>query len=128
MKKNEQDKNKVRELRDKSKKKYSFLFNQVAEILYRHDPIYLAECGAPSDEYEGETSQILPQLKSASSVLDTRKIIYDVFNQSFNYGYSRENLTKLVKLGNDAGNETDYQQIAEEVWVVWKKFKSESQK
>ena len=80
--------------------------------------------GAPSDEYGYEISKILSKLKNAKSVLEARKVIYEEFNQSFNYGYSASDLSKRIKIGGDlAGSETDYQSIAEEVWAVWETFK-----
>lgn len=123
--KTKQSQNSVREARRKIKEQYGSLYNQVAEILYRHDPIYLAACGAPTNEYAGEASKILPQLKNAKSVLEARKIIYDVFDQSFNHGYSGKDLSKLIRFDDgEAGIETDYQLIAEEVWAVWEAFKT----
>ena len=123
--KTELSKNNVREFRRKIKEQYGSFYNQVTEIFNRHDPIALIKCGAPSDEYGYEISRILAQLKNAESVLEARKIIYDVFDQSFNYGYSASDLSKSTKLSEDfAGTETDYQLIAEEVWAVWEKFKS----
>jgi hypothetical protein len=120
---------KTRELRRKIKEQYGFLYEQVAEILCRYDPAYLTRHGAPPDEYEGETSRILPQLKNAKSVSEVRKIIYDVFDQSFNYGYSGSDLTKRKKIGDGfAGTEADYHLIAEEVWAIWKTLKSEENK
>jgi hypothetical protein len=123
--KTEQTQNSVREARRKIKGQYGSLYNQVAEILYRHDPAHLAACGVPPDEYEGEASKILPQLKNARSVLEARKIIYDVFDHSFNYGCSGKDLSKIVRISDDeAGVETDYQIIAEEVWAAWETFNS----
>lgn len=115
--------NAFRERRRKMKKHYGSLFRQVAEILNRHDTVYLIRHGAPPDEYEGETSRILPQLKNAKSVSEARNIIYDVFDQSFNYGYAASDLSKKIKVcDGEAGNETDYQLIAEEIWMVWETF------
>jgi len=123
--KTKQSQNSVREARRKIKEQYGSLYNQVAEILYRHDPIYLAVCGAPTDEYAGEASKILPQLKNAKSVLEARKIIYDVFDYSFNHGSSGTDLSKIVRIDDsEAGLETDYQLIAEEVWTFWETFNS----
>jgi 3',5'-cyclic AMP phosphodiesterase CpdA len=122
--KTKQSHNSVRETRQKVKEQYDSLYNQVAEILYRNDPAYLAICGVPTDEYAGEAGRILPQLKNAKSVLEARKIIYNVFDRSFNYGWSGTDLSKIVRVADDqAGVETDYQLIAEEVWTVWEMFK-----
>lgn len=118
-----------REQRRKAKKRYGSLYYQVAEVLNRHDPAHLTRHGAPPDEYEGEASRILSQLKNVKSVLEARKIIYDVFDQSFNYGYSASDLSKKIKVcGSKAGVETDYQSIAEEVGTLWKTFDSKESK
>ncbi len=122
--KTELSKNYVRGFRRKIKEQYGSFYNQVTEIFNRHDPIALIKGGAPLDEYGYEISRILSELKSAESVLEARKIIYEVFDQSFNYGYSASNLSKRIKIDEDfAGTETDYQLIAEEVWAVWETFK-----
>ena len=120
----EMSKNEVREFRRKIKEEYGSFYNQITEIFNRYDPIDLIKIGAPSDEYGYEISRILSKLKNAKSVLEARTIIYEVFDQSFNYGYSASNLSKLVKIGDDfAGTETDYHLIAEEVWAAWETFK-----
>ena len=122
--KTELSKNEVREFRRKIKEQYGSFYNQITEIFNRHDPIDLIKIGAPSDEYGYEISRILSKLKNTESVLETRRIIYEEFNQSFNYGYSASNLSKRIKIGDDfAGTETDYHLIAEEVWAVWETFK-----
>ena len=115
--------NKVREFRREIKEKYGALYDLCAEILYRHDPVHLASCGAPRDEYAGEVSKILPQLAKAASVLEAQKIIYDAFVDSFNYGYVAKDFSKRVKLSDNlVGFEKDYKAIADEIWEAWNKF------
>ena len=117
--------NKVREFRREIKEKYGALYDLCAEILYRHDPVHLAACGAPRDEYAGEVSKILPQLTKAATVLEAQKIIYDVFVNSFNYGYFAKNFSKRVKFDDNlAGFDKDYKVIAEEIWEAWNQFDS----
>ncbi len=119
----QQSSERVREARQNLKAQYVLLYNQVTEILYRHDPIQLAQCGAPADEYAGEASKILPQLKNIKSALEARKIIYEVFDYSFNYGSSGKDSSTIVRLDhNEAGVESDYQLIAEEIWTAWEIF------
>ena len=117
--------NKVREFRREIKEKYGALYDLSVEILYRHDPVRLASCGVPKNEYAGEVSKILPQLKKVNSVVEVQRIIYDVFVDSFNYGYSAKDFSKRVKISDNlAGFEKDYKEIAEEIWEAWNQFDS----
>lgn len=117
--------NKVREFRREIKEKYGVLYDLCVEVLYRHDPVRLASCGAPKDEYAGEVSKILPQLKKVNSAVEVQRIIYNVFVDSFNHGYSAKDFSKRVKLSDNlAGFERDYQAIAVEIWEAWNQFDS----
>lgn len=91
--------------RKQIKQGYENLYNEVLEILWRHDPIGL---GYISDEYVPETGTILPRIKEASSHAELRNIIYQEFVKWFN-----EEL---------AGKEENYNQIAHEIWECWNKF------
>ncbi|MEL7569559.1 MAG: hypothetical protein AAGU14_03255 [Eubacteriaceae bacterium] len=91
--------------RKQIKQGYENLYNEVLEILWRHDPIGI---GYLSDEYEPETGTILPRIKEASSQAELRNIIYQEFVKWFN-----EEL---------AGKEENYNQIAHEIWECWNKF------
>lgn len=53
------------------------------EILYNEDPIRLACCGAPSDEYSPEAEPILLDLDKCASVSVFHKLVYDVFVRMF---------------------------------------------
>ncbi len=117
--------NKVREFRREIKEKYGALYDLCVEILYLHDPVRLAACGVSKDEYAGEVSKILPQLKKVNSVVEVQRIIYDVFVNSFNYGYSGKDFSNKVKLNDNlVGVEDDYCAIAEEIWEAWNQFDS----
>lgn len=56
----------IREERLKLKAEYGELFDAIAALLFRHDPISIAAAGAPKDEYEPEVGTILPRLKCLS--------------------------------------------------------------
>ena len=117
--------NRVRETRREIKERYGALYDLCAEILYRHDPVHLAACGVPRDEYASEVSKILPQLTKADSVVEAQKIIYEVFVNSFNYGYYAKDKSKRVKLSDNlAGFDKAYKAIAEEIWEAWNQFDS----
>ena len=114
--------NPVRELRKKIKAQYGDLYDQMTEILYRHDPAHLAWAGVPKDEYAGEVCKILPQLKTVTSAVEAQKIIFEVFDYSFNFGYSMQDLSKAVRIDNNAaGSEASYKAIAEEIWEAWER-------
>jgi hypothetical protein len=50
-------------------------------LLFRHDPIKLAGCGVPKDEYELEARKILHRLDSMKnpSVEEIRAMVYEIF-------------------------------------------------
>ena len=62
------------------------LRHELTEIFYRHDPVGLAELGAPEDEYLPEVEGLLPRLREAISHEQLRQIIHSVFLQKFGAG------------------------------------------
>jgi hypothetical protein len=97
--------------RQRVKAKYGNVYNEVAAILYQHDPVTLRGAGAPRDEYEPEVGTILPRLTEARSVDDAHRIIHEEFVRWFD--------------GALAGPATDYAQIADDVWTAWKRHVSQ---
>ena len=71
------------------------------QIPYRHDPIGLASSGAPHDEYEPEVGTIIPLLRSADSVEDVTRIVY----QEFSRWFGAESTTGPQKAYTPIGNE-----------------------
>ena len=92
--------------RDRLKAVYGRLFDEVSEILFRHDPIGI-NFGSNTDEYEPEVETILPRLKEAHSASELRRIIYEEFARWFN--------------GDDVGSEEDYEAMAQEVWAAYQR-------
>jgi len=85
------------------KAEHGKLFDEVAALLYRHDPegIYLGG----KDEYENEVSTILPCLRDCHSEVDVCKVVQEEFRRWF---------------GN-IRPEGDYAKIATELWEFWQK-------
>jgi hypothetical protein len=98
----------IRENRRKLKVKYGKLFDAVAEILFRLDPVGI-NFEHNTDEYEPEAGTILPRLKNCDSVIEARKVIHEEFVRWFDL--------------ETAGNEESYAVIAGEIWAVWQKYR-----
>jgi len=84
-----------------SKEAYRELYEELVQILYRHDPIGLATSGAPHNEYEPEVGIIIPRLRSAASAEDVTHIIYEEFSRWFgaeSYYGTAKRLTPQVEL------------------------------
>ena len=79
------------------------LFEELLELLYRHDPVGLVEIGAPKDEYWPEVESLLPRLREAASEDDLRRTIYSVFLQKF-------------EAEETCGPESAYEEISKEIW------------
>jgi hypothetical protein len=95
-----------------SKESYRELYEQLVQILHRHDPIGLIRLGAPHDEYELEVGTIVPRLQSAANAEDVTRIIYEEFSRWFG-------------AASTTGPQTAYAPIGDEVWLLLTtKFKS----
>jgi hypothetical protein len=81
----------------------SQLFEELVELLCRHDPVGLAEIGAPEDEYWPEVEALLPRLREATSKDDLKRIIHSVFLQKF-------------EAEETCGPESAYEAVADEIW------------
>ena len=79
------------------------LFEDILALLYRHDPVGLAEIGAPADEYWPEVEALLPRLREATSKDDLRRIIHSVFLQKF-------------EAEETCGPESAYESVSQEIW------------
>jgi len=98
-----------RERRKRVKAAHPELFEEVREILTRHDPIKITVEDVNPDEYEPEVGTILPRLSEARSAPEVRRIIYEEFERWFS--------------SDVAGKENDYDGMAVEVWAAWKRFR-----
>lgn len=88
------------------KAEYGSLFDAVAEILFRHDPMGI-NFEENTDEYEPEAGTILPRLKHCPSVEDVTTAVHEEFQRWFD--------PEL------AGPRERYGKIAQEIWPLWQK-------
>jgi hypothetical protein len=93
------------EERSRLKAEYGKLFDSVAAILYRVDPIGIAFDNPHLDEYALEAGTILPRLRFCNSADDVHQIVYEEFVRWFN--------------ADNAGSRDHYRQIASEIWQLW---------
>src|SRR5579859_1054758 len=94
----------ILESRRRLKAEYEELFNSMAALLYRHDPIGINFEDNP-DEYESEAGTILPRLRSCHSADDVLQVVHAEFVRWFDSG--------------TAGPPERYKEIASDVWQLW---------
>jgi hypothetical protein len=92
--------------RQRLRREYGKLYDEVLEILFRNDPIGI-NFEFNTDEYEPEVGTILPRLKEAHSPEDLQGIIHQEFVCWFDAGI--------------AGTKAKYAKIAQEIWDAYKK-------
>jgi hypothetical protein len=68
--------------REKPKKQYGLLFDNVTALLFQNDPMDI-NFGDNTDEYEPETGTILPRLADAETVDDVQTIVHEEFCRWF---------------------------------------------
>lgn len=96
------------------KARFGELFDEVEQILFRHDPIGIAFTDHDSvavnpDEYAPEVETILPRLESARTESDLTDIVYEEFLGWFGDA-------EIV------GPKEQYQAIAADIWATWLRF------
>lgn len=94
------------------KAEYGDLFEAVAEILFRHDPVGINFGGNP-DEYYPEVETILPLLKTCHSVEDVMSAVHQEFVRWFNQDL--------------AGPKEGYREIAKDIWEFCQERPSQAQ-
>ena len=94
--------------RNAKRSKYGELYDSVAALLFRHDPVSI-NFENNTDEYETEAGTILPRLSSCNSVDDAYQVIYEEFVRWFDRG--------------TAGPEELYNEIAKEIWGLSMNFR-----
>ena len=102
----------IREERRQLKAEYGDLFDSVAKLLFRHDPIGIAFENPNTDEYEPEAGTILPRLQTCESASDVNRVVHQEFVRWFDEG--------------NAGPEEGYAQIASEIWELWQPYRHRS--
>ena len=93
--------------RQRLKMEYRELFDEVAALLFRHDPVGI-NFDDNTDEYEPEVGTILPRLRGCHSAEDVRRVVHQEF-------------TRWVD-ADIVGSELHYDKIATEIWERWQKF------
>jgi hypothetical protein len=83
---------------------YDRLFDSIAALLYRNDPIGI-NCEDNADEYEPEAETILPRLRSCHSANDALHVVHEEFVRWFD--------------SDTAGPPDHYKKVASEVWQLW---------
>jgi hypothetical protein len=89
------------------KMEYRDLYVDVADLLFRHDPIGI-NFETNTDEYEPEVETILPRLGTCRSVDDVRQVVHEEFVRWFD--------------ADIAGPADRYADIAAEIWERWQRF------
>ena len=98
----------ILEERRRLKAEYGELFDKIAALLFRHDPINIG-FDAPTDEYEPEAGTILPRLRDCHSEDQARKVIHQEFVRWFD--------------PSTAGPEESYAEISSEIWQLWQQYR-----
>lgn len=91
---------------------YKEFYDEVAAILFRHDPIGI-NFETNTDEYEPEVDRILPKLRRVHSKEELLRIIHGTFVVMF--------------YADIAGSVERYESIAQEVWETWGQYKRKQQ-
>jgi hypothetical protein len=94
------------ERRRELKHRYRELYDELAAILFRHDPVRINFEVNPK-EYEIEVDTILPRLKACSSWQQVNEVVHEEFVRWFG--------------PETAGPSERYQTIAEEIWHAWQR-------
>ena len=95
----------IREERRRLRREYGALYDGIATVLFKADPIGIAFDNENTDEYEPETGTILPRLKTCKSADDVLTVVYEQFVRWFDVG--------------TAGPRSSYRKIADEIWPLW---------
>lgn len=98
----------ILEERRRLRAEYGSLFDSVAALLFRHDPVGI-NFDENADEYEPEAGTILPRLRNCESGQDVQRVVHEEFVRWFDAG--------------TAGPEQRYTDIASEIWRLWQQYR-----
>src|SRR5882672_819077 len=101
------ERDEILENRRRLRAEYGRLFDSLAALLYRHDPIGI-NFENNADEYEPEAGTILPRLRGCQSRDEVLRVVHEEFVRWFGL--------------ETAGPQEHYIRIAEEIWQVWQEF------
>jgi hypothetical protein len=90
------------------KSEYGQLFDDVAALLFRHDPSSI-NFETNRDEYEPEVRTILPRLRGCASEEDVCRVVHEEFVRWFSV--------------ESVGPQEHYAKISSEIWELWQRFK-----
>jgi hypothetical protein len=100
----EQTSEEIQAVKQRLRLEYGTLFDAIAAILFRHDPIDI-NYENNTDEYEPEARTILPRLRTCQSAEDVQSVVYEEFQQWF---------------GDEMVDSAEgYKAISEEIWCLW---------
>lgn len=69
--------------------KWSEQYLRLEEIVNEWDPIGLIRGGAPKDEYDCLTTQLLSRLYGGEKVEDIRRFVFEELDEHFGYGLNK---------------------------------------
>jgi hypothetical protein len=95
----------ILEERRSLKAEYGELFDAIAGLLFRADPIGISFENEKLDEYAPEAGTILPRLKACASADDVLRVVHEEFVRWFG--------------ADNAGPRELYEPIAAEIWQLW---------
>ena len=98
----------ILENRRRLRAEYGALFDSLAALLFRHDPIGINFDGENTDEYEPEVETILPRMRGCHSSDDILRVVHEEFVRWFD--------------SNMAGSPERHQEIASEIWRLWQSY------
>lgn len=96
--------------RRRLRRKHKALYDQLARILFEHDPIGIASA---ADEYEPEVGRILIRAAAARSVDELTDAIHSVFVEMFDL--------------STAGSRAKYEAVARDLWKALRRRESVSE-
>jgi hypothetical protein len=103
----------ILESRRRIKAEYGKLFDSVASLLFRHDPIGIC-FDTNTDEYQPEAETILPLLRNCRTVDDVLRVVHSEFVRWFDT--------------DTAGPQEHYKSIASEIWQLWQEHLADNSK
>ncbi len=106
------DRERIIEERKRLRSEYRDLFDSVASLLFRHDPIEI-NFETNTDEYEPEVGTILPRLRDCASQEDALRVVHEEFARWFDQ--------------DTAGSADRYEEISKEIWQLWLQFQQAEQ-
>jgi|SRR5712691_136616 len=106
------ERERIREERRRMKEEYGALYEKVEALLFRHDPMGI-NFEENTDEYELETSLILPRLRTCGSAAEVTRTVHQVFMDCFG--------------AVEARAERQYAEIGAEIWELWVAFQESTQ-